>query len=581
MLKHSNMYTIKAHDYKKLETDLSLVSNIPDSLRESMQTLIADHRALIIIRDRLVEEQRLAADGIFSNVACTPLNLDNSTDNSQLIDDIGHPDEPDSNESTSNDVINNDDPQAKNKDRGRKNLPVGELFNHALTANEKNCPSCGDIMHMQRSKITSVVISVPLFTTETHISESCRCLNCSTQATAPMPKHATEDEMFGRYHFSAVASLAALRYQYGMASYRIEQLSGNVGPKISDSTQWLLFHQAASHLRSFFLFLKKFAANAPVKHVDDTNTLVLSLAKGIEMAQEEARYKGINLNNIRTGIHTTNMTAVFPDGPIVIYDTGLHHAGEALEKLFSLRTLEEQVIIMADASSSNTCKIKNNLNLDFVLANCNSHALRKFKELAESEAKIAKEFGILNYKNSEELSFFLVRYKQIFENEKKTKDLTPEKRLVFHKTHSKSIMLEMKNRIESDLIAKNFEPNSDFGKTCLYFKNHFTALSAFCDVKSAPVCNNLSERMLKCIIQHRKNSLFFKNTIGSAVGDIITSLLFTAKSNDLNSIEYFKNLLIYKSHWKNNPAEWLPWNYKTTMQKMVVRTNGSSAATAT
>jgi hypothetical protein len=44
--------------------------------------------------------------------------------------------------------------------------------------------------------------------------------------------------------------------------------------------------------------------------------------------------------------------------------------------------------------------------------------------------------------------------------------------------------------------------------------------------------------MLKSIILHRKNSLFFKSQLGATIADILISILFTAKENDLNSVEY-------------------------------------------
>ena len=74
--------------------------------------------------------------------------------------------------------------------------------------------------------------------------------------------------------------------------------------------------------------------------------------------------------------------------------------------------------------------------------------------------------------------------------------------------------------------------------------------------------------MLKSIILHRKNSLFFKTEIGAAVADILTTILFTAKYNDINSVDYLRNLLLHQDHWKQNPKEWLPWNYLETIKKL-------------
>ncbi len=46
-----------------------------------------------------------------------------------------------------------------------------------------------------------------------------------------------KNKCIGRYHFSAISALAALRYQCGMASFRMENMSDSTGIKVSDSTQ--------------------------------------------------------------------------------------------------------------------------------------------------------------------------------------------------------------------------------------------------------------------------------------------------------------------------------------------------------
>ena len=129
-------------------------------------------------------------------------------------------------------------------------------------------------------------------------------------------------------------------------------------------------------------------------------------------------------------------------------------------------------------------------------------------------------------------------------------------------------MLEMKARVDEALLKKIFEKNDEVGKIYNYFYNHFEKFLAFCRFEGAPICNNLAERMLKSIILHRKNSLFFKTQIGAAVADILTTILFTAKSNDINSVDYLRNLLLHQDNWKQNPKAWLPWNYTDTINKI-------------
>ncbi|RDB36670.1 MAG: hypothetical protein DCC88_03910 [Spirobacillus cienkowskii] len=78
------------------------------------------------------------------------------------------------------------------------------------------------------------------------------------------------------------SSLATLRYQCGMASYRMENMNDALGIKVADSTQWYLFENAASIVKPFVCYLEKEVANAPKQHVDDTHNIILDLVKGIE-----------------------------------------------------------------------------------------------------------------------------------------------------------------------------------------------------------------------------------------------------------------------------------------------------------
>ena len=380
-----------------------------------------------------------------------------------------------------------------------------------------------------------------------------------------MPKET--QETIGRYHYSAVAHMAALRYLYGMASNRLEDLSSNTGLKVSDSTQWSLFEEAASRLLQFIFFLKTQAANSPVCHVDDTHLTILAIARAIEEDQMAALKAGKNPAQVRSGIHTTNITAVFPQGQIVLFSSGLHHAGEAIVAILKKRTVEEQVVLMVDAASANTSKLKE-ISADVKVANCNSHAVRKFKELEKSEQETAKKLLLADHKTSEEVDFFLRGYKRIFENESKTKVMSSSERLEYHRNSSLPIMESMRERINKTFNNKRIEPNSDVGKQYSYLLNHWKELTAFCCIENAPVCNNLSERMLKSAIRHRKNSLFFKNQLGAMVGDVFTSILMTARANGLNPIEYIQNLLTYQDCWLQKPEDWLPWNYAATIENL-------------
>ena len=573
---------IQQFDYKVIEKEL-LKKNISAAVRKPLEKMIHNHKLLAEIINEVMKDYNDLTLAIFKLIEeILPPEIISTEDikkedNEKKDSENTPPENPLDNGPVSNGQSDpNSNPNRKpEKIKGRprsglNKLPLGKVTHHKLTPGEIICPCCNKNMHKQRTKTRTYVLSIPLLSTQTHTRESYRCLACNTEATAQREDN-LENECIGRYHFSAVAALAALRYQCGMSSYRMEKMSDSVGIAVSDSTQWSLFEGAASKVQPFVSFLEKTLANAPKKHIDDTHNIILSVVKEIEAEQEKAIKNGKNPDDVRSGIHTTNVTGVFSYGEIVLYKTGLHHSGEILAKILSARTVDEQVIIMADASSSNTSKLhlkENEEENNIKIANCNSHALRKFKDIAKSEEEVAKKFHIKNYQISESVSFFLSRYGQIFKNDQKTKGMTSSERLLFHKNNSFPLMEEMKKRVDEATLNKEFEPNEDIGGAYKYFKNQYPRLCAFCHFENAPVCNNLSERMLKSIIRHRKNSLFFKTQLGATVADILTTIFFTAKANGINSVEYLRDLMLYQSHWEKNPHEWLPWNYVATAAKL-------------
>jgi hypothetical protein len=74
----------------------------------------------------------------------------------------------------------------------------------------------------------------------------------------------------------------------------------------------------------------------------------------------------------------------------------------------------------------------------------------------------------------------------------------------------------------------------------------------------------LVERALKKAILHRKNSLFYKTLNGAEVGDLYMSLIHTCELNDVNPFDYLTELQRHAGDVADNPADWMPWNYRAT-----------------
>ncbi len=90
---------------------------------------------------------------------------------------------------------------------------------------------------------------------------------------------------------------------------------------------------------------------------------------------------------------------------------------------------------------------------------------------------------------------------------------------------------------------------------------HWEGLTRVLQVAGAPLDNNVVERALKVVVLHRKNALFFRTEHGAAIGDLIFSLVKTCHLNGVSAWDYLVCLVRYAREVRQNPSQWLPWNY--------------------
>jgi transposase len=120
--------------------------------------------------------------------------------------------------------------------------------------------------------------------------------------------------------------------------------------------------------------------------------------------------------------------------------------------------------------------------------------------------------------------------------------LSRVERLHFHQQHSRPVMNDLHQRLDTQLREHKVEPNSGLGKAIGYMLRHWQALTLFLREPGAPLDNNLVERALKKAILHRKNSLFYKTLNCADVGDLYMSLIHTCELNDVNPFDYLTEL---------------------------------------
>ena len=152
-------------------------------------------------------------------------------------------------------------------------------------------------------------------------------------------------------------------------------------------------------------------------------------------------------------------------------------------------------------------------------------------------------------------------YGTLYQNDAATREMTPEDRLAYHQKHSRPVMDALYRWIDQQFEERLVEPNSRLGKAFAYMKNHRAGLCRFLEVPGVPLDNNFTESEIKPVQRHRKNSLFFNNETGAAVGDVLLSAIRTCTANRVDPVRYLTAVARNASAVARAPGAWLPWNY--------------------
>ena len=231
-----------------------------------------------------------------------------------------------------------------------------------------------------------------------------------------------------------------------------------------------------------------------------------------------------------------------------MYFTGRQYSGENLKSLLLKRTSDEPIAIMSDALKHNNIDSKESLKYL-----CLVHGRRQFLDLEDK------------FKEESEYVINLIGQVYKHEDECKKQNLKAKERLIYHQEKSAKIMDELKKWLDAAFKDKKIEPNSSLGKGIKYMQRHWKGLTAFLHYVGASLDNNILEQQLRVPVLNRKNWLFYKNSLGAFVGDIILSVIKTCDLNNVDAFEYMSEIQKNIVQVKLNPADWLPWNYQQNL----------------
>ena len=446
------------------------------------------------------------------------------------------------------DLVNEKPPTNKhkvprNKKPKKKDTVSPVKIHHKLKTLNKGekCPECeqGSVYRYEPAQLLRITGHSP-FTPELHLSERLRCNACGQFFTAPLPDDVLADgDSDQKYGYSARSLMAINKYFAGTPFYRQESLQSLLGFSVTASTIFDQCEYVANDLQPIFKAMKAIAANAVHFYLDDTTHRIL------EQQPIEKKKRNSNVMQKRTGIYASGIIASTQDQDIVLFQTNIGHAGEFIDELLALRPPDcPKPILMSDALASNNPTV-----MPAFHGACNSHARRNFVD-------VISQFP-------QEVEWVLERYKLVWVHDDYTSKhlMNAAQRLAYHKQYSLPVMQEIHAWGIQHFKDMTVEENSSLGKAIAYFSNHFERLTLFCQMEGAKIDNNFMEAMLKLIVRNRKNAYFYKTLAGASISDVITSFIATAMQADVNVFDYFNAVQRNRQAVKENPADWMPWNY--------------------
>ena len=418
------------------------------------------------------------------------------------------------------------------------------------------CEKCGrGKMHRYREKIVIRIVGRPMFGAEVHHHEQGRCRACGHSVRAESPTEICEGlgTDYIRYDWSACAMLMVMHYFGGAPFKRIESLHEGWGVPMADANQWQVVSAGDDLLLPLYRALEQHAIQKATNfRIDDTGSMVIAIQKQIDAELAALDSVGKSTRDVRTGINATGVYWETQKGPVILFYTGRHHAGEVVDQLLRHRLLSSpQLVKCTDGASKNF----DHEHADrLVESTCNAHAFLKFRAIKDKHPFEYAEAGRV--------------YQQVFDHDDEAKalGLSPVDRMLYHREHSKPLLEQLKKMCEDKITSKRVEPSSRLWEPLTFIINQWDRLTRFCDVPGVPLDTNLVEQALIMPVRYLAGSFNYQSVDGAAVGDHAMSLIATARANNVEPVAYLADCLRSHEDLAQRPEHYLPWVYRERLE---------------
>src|SRR3974377_1454944 len=176
-----------------------------------------------------------------------------------------------------------------------------------------------------------------------------------------------------------------------------------------------------------------------------------------------------------------------------------------------------------------------------------AHSRRKFVDAEKVAPEMAREAVAL--------------IGALFRVERQAKVCSVAERLALRQAHSVPVLAKLREKLLG--WKEQLLPKHPMAEAVNYTLSQWAELNVFCSDGAVPIDNNVSEREMKRVLLHRKNSLFVGNPRGGRTAAILASLTSSCRRHDLDPQLYFTQLLVNLPSWPARDLDaWLPDHWK-------------------
>jgi transposase len=385
-----------------------------------------------------------------------------------------------------------------------ENLPTTTHV-HELSVEERACPCCGEERKEIGAEKSWQVDYIPgHFERIEQVRKKYACAKCEASAANPQieaaakPETAIEKGLAGP---GLLAFIVTSKFSEYLPLYRLENLFARQGFEISRATQAIWCGDVADLVEPLYERMANRVRQSHVVATDDTTFPMQSVGK----TQPARMWVYIGDEN----------------NPYNVFDFTLNRGREGPKQF--LKDYTE--VLLADAYGGYNGVVAGNA---ITRAGCWAHARRKFVDAESTAPEIAREAVRL--------------IDALFAVERQAKEVSVEERLRLRQAQSAPVLTELREKLLG--WKEQLLPKHPLAEAVNYVLGQWEELNVFCSDGAVPIDNNVSEREMKRVVLHRKNSLFVGNPRGGRTAAILASLASTCRRHEVDPQLYFTQLLM-------------------------------------